>query len=224
MKALSKSVVASSLIKTEDLLKIAQRYSTESYKRPIENEAALKEKISKFCQKRNLILDAGCGVGESSFHLANSHPDCAVLGVDKSLSRVERKNHFKRDMPENLLLMQADMQDIWPLLVKMKNAGEIRLEKQYILYPNPWPKLKGVKRRWYANPMIAFILELGGQIEARSNWPVYLEDFQKVFHHLTQGESSFGEFIPSEYISPFERKYHQSGQKLYRLELVQHES
>lgn len=217
MNGNSKNVTASALAQAEDLLKIARRFSVDTYKRPIENEAELRKGILKACKGLPMILDAGCGVGESSYHLAIENPDSFILGVDKSESRVLRNNKFKKELPPNLLLLTADMQSVWPLLCKMKKVKEVSVEKQYILYPNPWPKMKGLKKRWYANPMLAFILELDSKIEIRSNWRVYLEDFQKVYRELGKGESSLGEFIPQSYLTPFERKYHQSGQALYRL-------
>lgn len=219
MKALSKEVSVDKRVSVEDLLKRAQRFCVDSYKRPIENEPQLRKTILDAAGGRSLVLDAGCGTGESSVQLALRHPESFVLGVDKSISRIGRKNGFKKQMPENALLLAADMQSVWPLLWKMTESKEINVEKQYILYPNPWPKLKGLKRRWYANPMLAFIMALESPVEARSNWPSYLEDFGKVWEHLGGGSSSLEVYRPDRFISAFERKYSESGQELYKLEL-----
>lgn len=218
MKAPSKEVSVDKRVSVEDLLKRAERFCVSTYKRPIENEARLRKAILDATEGRPLVLDAGCGTGESSFHLAVGHPESFILGVDKSLSRIGRKNSFKKQMPENALLLTADMQSVWPLLWKMSQAKDIMVEKQYILYPNPWPKAKGLKRRWYANPMLAFIWALKTPVEARSNWRGYLEDFGRVWEHLG-GNSRLDAHAPESFISAFERKYAQSGQELFKLDL-----
>ncbi|MBC75076.1 MAG: SAM-dependent methyltransferase [Halobacteriovoraceae bacterium] len=217
MKAFSKPVTASSYISEEDLLKIAGKFSIDTYKRPSLEKEGLKDIFKEKLGGKSVIFDTGCGIGESSYKLAQLHPDKMVLGIDKSVSRIERNNAFKKGLPSNLVLMQADLQDAWPALYELQTQTELNVCKQYILYPNPWPKLKGVKRRWYANPMLSFILGLRCEIEIRSNWQKYLEDFSLVAKHIGTRECSLSEYVPEEYLTPFEKKYHLSSQTLHKL-------
>lgn len=217
MKSTSKPVIATSRANEEDLIKIARRFDVDTYKRPIEDEEWLTSTILKAAQGRSVILDSGCGIGESTYHLGKLYPEHLVLGVDKSASRIERKNAFKQELAPNTLLLQADMQSVWPLLYKLQSSGELSVSKQYILFPNPWPKAKGLKKRWYANPMLAYITALNTPIEARSNWKGYLEDFLLVLKGLGKGEGVLESYEPSDFITPFERKYSESGQELYKL-------
>ena len=219
MKSSSKPVTASSYVSDEDLIAIASKFSLENYRRPSEEKDKIKIVLKEKLCGKDVIFDTGCGVGESSYLLALENPDKVVLGVDKSVSRIERKNTFKQSLPGNLVLIQADLQDVWPALYELQEQGALKVCKQYILYPNPWPKLKGVKRRWYANPMLSFILGLNCVIEIRSNWKKYLEDSSTVVQHIAKRECAMEEFVPKGFLTPFERKYHLSSQSLYKLNI-----
>lgn len=69
---------------------------------------ALKEQIRPFLmmsavgdggssggKRRELVLDSGCGTGRSSLHLGSLHPDRIVIGVDKSIARLEKNRFFR---------------------------------------------------------------------------------------------------------------------------------
>ena len=73
-------------------------------------------------------------------------------------------------LPRNLILMRADLNDFYRLAA---DAGW-RLARHFILYPNPWPKSVHLKRRWHGAPVFPYMLRLGGVMELRSNWKLYL--------------------------------------------------
>lgn len=158
-----------------------------------------------------LILDTGCGVGLSTRHLAQRHPDCAVIGIDRSADRLSRDHGA---LPENALLVRADLVDFWRLAL----AGGWRPLQHYLLYPNPYPKASHLKMRWHGHPVFPAILALGGRLELRSNWRLYLEEFALAVTQATGLRATILEHDPAnEYLTPFERKYHLSGQALWRL-------
>ena len=41
---------------------------------------------------KKIIFDSGCGIGTSTRKLSNKYPDCFIIGIDKSESRI--KNLF----------------------------------------------------------------------------------------------------------------------------------
>lgn len=123
-------------------------------------------------EDRPLILDGGCGTGRASVGLAEAFPDALVLGLDKSAARLERATR-RFDLPGNLLLLRTDCADFWRLA---RSAGW-RLNRHYLLYPNPWPKPAHLGRRWHGHPVFPDLLALGGYLEVRSNWRPYLEEF-----------------------------------------------
>jgi tRNA (guanine-N7-)-methyltransferase len=159
-----------------------------------------------------LILDSCCGVGESSIALARAFPDHYVIGVDQSESRLIRGKPEGAGLPPNLDLVRADLVDYWRLL---HDAG-IRLDRHYLLYPNPWPKIGHLSRRWHGHPVFPVMLELGGVLECRSNWRIYVEEHCFAVQRITGLAVSCESYAPTEALTPFERKYLGSGHALFR--------
>ncbi len=160
----------------------------------------------------SLFFDSCCGTAMSTRLIAVENPNALVIGIDRSKVRLGKEYNY--EMPENMLLVQAECADFWHLA---KGAGW-RLEKHTILYPNPYPKSKHLKRRWHAHPAFPVLLELGGQLELRTNWGIYAEEFCLAFSVVkTLNKSCSVEvFQPDSAITLFEKKYHESAQKLYR--------
>lgn len=159
-----------------------------------------------------LIIDAGCGVGLSTRQLAQRYPDHAVIGIDRSADRLSRDHGALAD---NALLVRADLVDFWRLAL----AAGWRPQRHYLLYPNPYPKAAHLKMRWHGHPVFPAILALGGRLEVRSNWRLYIEEFAQATRQGT-GHSSpdVTEHVPAgDYLTPFERKYATSGQALWKL-------
>ena len=157
-----------------------------------------------------LILDAGCGVGESSIALARAFPEHYVIGVDQSASRLARGK--PGGLPANLDWVRADLVDYWRLL----NDSRIRLARHYLLYPNPWPKIGHLSRRWHGHPVFPALLALGGRLECRSNWAIYLEEFCFAVERTMQRPATCIPYLAEPAMTPFERKYRDSGHTLFR--------
>ena len=93
----------------------------------------------------------------------------------------------------------------------------LRLARHYVLYPNPWPKIGHLGRRWHAHPVFPWIPRLGGVLECRSNWLVYIEEFALALEVAIGRPVAWEAFSAEVPLTPFERKYRDSGQTLYRL-------
>lgn len=159
-----------------------------------------------------LILDSGCGAGESTRRLARAFPDHLVVGVDKSAHRLARTGAAGFPHREgDAVWLRADLATFWRLAL---DAGW-RLERHYLLYPNPWPKPGQLQRRWHAHPVFPVLLRLGGRVELRTNWNVYAEEFAQAAAWFTGGAIAPREIEVDDPISPFERKYRASGHRLY---------
>jgi len=116
-------------------------------------------------------------------------------------------------MPDNALLIRADLADFWRLA---RQAGW-RLDAHFLLYPNPWPKPGHLQRRWHAHPVFPDLLRLGGRLELRSNFRLYLDEFQTALRLVGVQVGEVVSFRPEFPISPFEAKYSASGHELFRL-------
>lgn len=163
-----------------------------------------------------IILDSCCGVGQSTRLLAKRYPDALVIGVDKSSSRIERNvegfDAASGYHVENFHLVRADLNDFYRL-VKTANWP---VKKHYILYPNPWPKSKHVQRRWHGSAVFPTLISIGDQIILRSNWRLYLEEFQ-LAADIAGLIGSIMKVSDDEPLTPFEAKYQVSGQQCWQL-------
>ena len=163
---------------------------------------------------RQLILDSGCGTGESTRMLSRRFPDHTVLGVDKSAHRLGvRESASEIVQHGNLILVRADLIDFWRLAV----AAGWQVADHFLFYPNPWPKPAHLQRRWHGHSVFEHLLGLGGVLELRSNWIIYMQEFAQAVQILTGLEAEIEAIAPVEFISPFERKYAASGHTLFRL-------
>ncbi|MEM6987413.1 MAG: methyltransferase domain-containing protein [Pseudomonadota bacterium] len=196
-----------------DLRARVARHRHTQYRRPIHSaSAAAFECAQRWLAQREprpLILDAGCGTGMSSQWLAQNHPEAWVIGVDKSASRLQRTGGVHHD---NLLLVQANLLDLYPLALQ---AGW-RCAQQTHFYPNPWPKAAQLNKRWHGSPVFPMLVRLGGALELRSNWRVYVDEMQLALQ-LYGVESHVTEWVPVSPVSRFEAKYAASGHALWCL-------
>jgi len=200
----------------EQLATLLDRHRNAPFRKPYAdyNRAAFEasmERRERVAPRAPVILDSCCGVGESSIALAQSFPDHYVIGVDQSAARLG-KNAKESGLPLNLDLVRADLVDYWRLMLE---AG-IRPHRHYLLYPNPWPKIGHLSRRWHGHPVFPAMLELGGVLECRSNWRIYVEEFCFAIGYLTPHTAVCQAYEPDEAMTPFERKYLNSGHALWR--------
>lgn len=202
----------------EALAERVDRHLVAPFRKPFTdyNRAAFALSMAGWDGRAPLILDAGCGVGHSTIQIARAFPDHWVIGVDQSEDRLSRRKPYPEALlPTNMVFARADLVDYWRLL---EEAG-LRLARHYLLYPNPWPKIGHLVRRWHAHPVFPSIVRLGGVLECRSNWRVYIEEMAFALGRATGRPVAWEVFAAPTALSPFERKYRDSGQPLYRLAL-----
>lgn len=214
MENKSKKVSSNQEAIHENLESVVKKHLDSTFRKPI--AAHSQDAFSAVCArledapKRPLIFDACCGVGDSSRKLAQANPEHWVIGVDKSESRIMRERPDA--LAPNLILMRADLNDFYRLAVE---AGWT-VDRHYLLYPNPWPKSVHLKRRWHGAPVFPYMLQLGGLLELRSNWSLYLQEFVAALA-VAGVDSQMDNFTVTDPLTPFERKYSQSGQQIFRL-------
>lgn len=200
----------------EHLAARLERHLAAPFRKPYAdyNRAAFGASLAGWNGSAPLILDAGCGVGHSTIQLARAYPDHWVIGVDQSEDRLTRRKPYPEALlPKNMVFVRADLVDYWRLL---EEAG-LRLARHYLLYPNPWPKIGHLGRRWHAHPIFPTLPRLGGVLECRTNWQVYIEELAFALTRATGRVVAWERFEASAALTPFERKYRDSGQPLFRL-------
>ena len=198
-----------------DLEKLVRRHMAHPFQKPIADYNREAFAIALAAREQwqpdaPLILDAGCGVGWSTQRIAETYPDHFVFGVDQSVDRINRGKPLP--LPANALLVRADLVDFWRLFAEHK----IRLARHYNLYPNPWPKIGHLARRWQGHAVFPIWLALGGELECRSNWRIYIEEMAQALTLLTAQQVNCEPWRTINPMTPFEKKYQESGHELWR--------
>ncbi|RXE84483.1 methyltransferase domain-containing protein [Pseudoalteromonas sp. A757] len=215
-EANSRSITTNQQGLHDKLDEIVTKHLTAEFKKPIaaHTQSAFDE-VNARVQAFNgpIILDSCCGVGESTANLAKRHPDALVIGIDKSAHRLDKHDvEYKQTEQGQYILVQADLNDFWRLALE----ADWQPTHHYLLYPNPWPKAKHIQRRWHGSAVFPFIVKLGGKLELRSNWEIYVKEFARALA-LSGVDVEVEAYESDEAITPFERKYWASGQSSTRL-------
>ena len=208
----------------ENLFKAVSKHASNPYRRPIARHTqrafdTLLQTIES--PSASIIIDSGCGTGESSLTLAKAHPDAQIVAIDKSEIRLHK---FQGVLPANLSLVRAELIDIWQLLANHKRS----ISDHYVFYPNPWPKAKHLNKRWHGNPVFPVMLGLSPRLTLRTNWRIYAMEFAAAANHLNtlgiiRGTASWTEIEVRQPISAFEKKYLASGHRLFEVKFIRTE-
>ena len=212
----SRIIISNQASVHDDLEAVLNKHIQHDFHKPISDiNQRVFEQVQHLYEQHsnNFILDSGCGVGESTYHIAQANPDCFVLGVDQSSHRIENNNNWT--LPENAQLIQANLIDFW----RLAEQSNWLLYKHYLLYPNPWPKKKHLQRRWHGHPVFPVLKTLSGQLEMRTNWKIYAEEFKLAIELLMNKDCALKLWTPEHAMTPFERKYQQSAQDLYQVKI-----
>ena len=212
----------------KDLEKLVRKYACTPYLRPIADHtrqafADAEQFIADFNSAPHpVILDSGCGTGESTFHLAQQFPNYPVIGIDKSAVRLEKAAQFAdngvHELPHNAFYVRAELIDFWRLALEKVTAGQWTIPYHALYYPNPWPKQSEAGRRFHLHPIFPTLLHLAPKTELRTNWEIYAQEFaQAVRLLLPNAEITIQPIKNSEPITAFERKYKNACQQLWQV-------
>lgn len=246
----------------KDLEEVVRKYARTTFLRPIADHtreafAQVEEFVRKFYEARNaapipaqgrddmvygvtatetapvaVILDSGCGTGESTIHIAHRFPIIPVIGIDKSCARLNKAGNPSQtageDVPANAFWIRAELLDFWRLALDYVKSGKWTIPYHAVYYPNPWPKQSEATRRFHMHPIFPTFLALGETIELRTNWEIYAREFAEAARIVYEERAVAGMTIKCESFDPekpetaFERKYKEARQKLWRVTVSQH--
>lgn len=178
----------------------------------------------------DVILDSGCGTGESTIHIARRFPNNPVIGIDKSFARLNKAGNPSQtageEVPANAFWIRAELLDFWRLALEHVKADKWTIPYHAVYYPNPWPKQSEATRRFHMHPIFPTLLALGGVTELRTNWEIYAREFAEAAKivlsecaeaKMTNKQITCESFEPSAPETAFERKYKEARQKLWRV-------
>ena len=143
---------------------------------------------------RAVILDSGCGTGESTIHIARRYPNIPVIGIDKSGMRLTKAGNPTQtageDVPPNAFWIRAELLDFWRLALDRVKSGAWTIPYHAVYYPNPWPKQSEATRRFHMHPIFPTLLALGNTIELRTNWEIYAREFAEAARIVIEERTS----------------------------------
>ena len=209
----------------DKLEEVVRKYASTEYLRPIADHTRIAfAEAEKFVEGfykgsgSEVILDSGCGTGESTLNIALANPGIPVIGIDKSVARLSKAG----TAPQNAFLVRAELLDFWRLALEKVKAGQWHIPYHALYYPNPWPKQSEATRRFHLHPIFPTLLQLGDVIELRTNWEIYAREFAEAARIATRVATpdrtiACEAFEPEHPITAFERKYKEARQQLWRV-------
>lgn len=148
---------------------------------------ALQAKLSALlANKRQAILELGCGHGHFLASLAAADPQGLYIGIDKLPSRIARaQRKAQHASVDRLHFIHADILDFLEF-----SPPSLRWDGIYILFPDPWPKRRHHKHRWLQAPTLKLLARQAlpsAQLFFRTDVKSFFEDVVK----LIQAEASW---------------------------------
>lgn len=125
-----------------------------------------------FC-KSGLWLEVGFGAGEHLLAQAEAHPDKGIIGCEPYETGIARLLAGIHDRGlSNVRVVQDDAR---ALVARLPDAS---VERAFVLFPDPWPKLRHHKRRFLNREVIrdlARVLRDGGELRVATDHVGYLD-------------------------------------------------
>jgi tRNA (guanine-N7-)-methyltransferase len=118
-------------------------------------------------------LEIGFGGGEHMAAQAARRPDVLILGAEPFLNGVASAlRHIEAGKLANVRLWAGDARDL------MAALPDASLRRLFVLFPDPWPKARHVKRRLIQPAFVAEAARLltpGGRLRFASDWADYVD-------------------------------------------------
>lgn len=145
-------------------------YHAQIQERRREIRAFLEEHLPRGAE---FVWEVGCGHGHFLTAYAHAHPEKYCVGIDISSDRIERaqRKQSRAALP-NLHFLQAEAR-----LFLAEMPADRLLSAIFILFPDPWPKLRHQKHRILQRDFL-----LAAAARATLDCPLYFRtDFQPYY-------------------------------------------
>ena len=138
-----------------------------------------------FPNLKTRILEIGFGMGEATAALAKDFPETAFLAVEVHRPGVGKLcARLSENRSENVRILQNDVID-----VINEQLADDSLDGVHIFFPDPWPKLRHIKRRLVTPEFLQLILpkiKSGGFIHVATDWVPYADFVKRSFAQVPQ--------------------------------------
>lgn len=126
----------------QDLKEVLPKCSLENISREDNPTRAMLD-IDAIRGDKPVWLEVGFGSGEHILHQAQANPDVLIIGCEIYINGVvSLLGKIRREGVSNILIHPGDARDLLDVL------PDDSLDKMFLLYPDPWPKLRHHRRRF----------------------------------------------------------------------------
>jgi tRNA (guanine-N7-)-methyltransferase len=150
------------------LAELAPRYAIPFARTPLDFART-------FGRRADVVLEIGCGMGETTAAIAASHPDVDFVGIEVHGPGVGAVlNRIAQAGLTNLRVVQHDAVEVVDAMIAPGSLAGI-----HVYFPDPWPKKRHHKRRLLKPAFVhalALRLRPGGYLHVATDWTPYAEE------------------------------------------------
>jgi tRNA (guanine-N7-)-methyltransferase len=148
-----------------------------------------------FGRQAPVILEIGCGMGETTAAIAAAHPQNDYIGIEVHTPGVGSllKEIATRELT-NLRVVQHDAVEVVRDMIPAGSLAGI-----HVFFPDPWPKKRQQKRRLIQPPFVALLasrLAPGGYLHCATDWEEYAQQMLAVLAAEPLLENTARDFAP----------------------------
>ncbi len=126
-----------------------------------------------------VILEIGCGMGETTAHIAQAQPENNFIGIEVHTPGVGSllKEIATRELA-NLRVVQHDAVEVVRDMIPPGSLAGI-----HVFFPDPWHKKRHNKRRLIQGPFVRTLAERlapGGYFHCATDWEEYAHQMREV--------------------------------------------
>lgn len=129
---------------------------------------------------QSFVWEIGCGHGHFLTAYAQAHPERFCLGLDISSDRIERAQRKARHAGlANLQFLRAEAR-----LFLNELPAACRIADVFVLFPDPWPKLRHQKHRIIQPEFLTQLANRAGEgsrLFFRTDFKPYYDDTRETF-------------------------------------------
>jgi tRNA (guanine-N7-)-methyltransferase len=122
-----------------------------------------------------VVLEIGCGMGETSASIAQARPDIDFIGVEVHGPGVGALlNRIDAAHLTNVRIVQHDAVEVVDAMIPERSLAGV-----HVYFPDPWPKKRHHKRRLLKPAFVNALarrLAPGGYLHVATDWAPYAEE------------------------------------------------
>ncbi len=172
---------------------------------------------------RPLLVEVGFGRGDFLVYLARRRPEAVVLGIENSISCVDRaRRRVLREGLPNVRLLLGDARLVVKELLPPGSVSAF-----FVNFPCPWPKRRHEGRRLFSEGSAGFFLSAlcpGGILRLLTDEEWYAEEVALAFEGEGGVEISLSTYAGGEVVTKYEQRWRSMGKPIFELLVRKRES